>query len=213
MGKVVVRSLLLGAALLVAQTSALAEDQSFKQGMDLVHKKSYKEAIALFDEAIKADAKNSEAYLERALCNFHLGNYAKVLEDCKEVTGHDAAHSISKRQAYMMTAGAQNALGQYNDAIASCDKALTLAPKTSLCYSDRAYAKQRLGNLDEALKDCNEAIKLDPKHPSNYQMRATILETMARNDRTKFRELISARKPEDKPYEAAASKTASGEKK
>ena len=212
MGNVIVRGLLLGAVLLVAGTSVLAEDQSFTKGMDLVGKQSYKEAISMFDEAIKADAKNSEAYLERALCNFHLGNYAKVIEDCKEVLGHDAAHTISKRQAYMMTAGAHNALGQYSEAIATCDKALTLAPKTSLCYSDRAYAHQRLGHLDEALKDCNEAIKLDPKHASNYQMRATIYELMARADRNKHHDLLTTRKPGAKPYEAS-DKTASGDKK
>lgn len=211
MGHVVIRNLALAALLCSLSSAAFAEDASFAKGMELIGKKQYKEAVASFDEAIKSDAKNSEAYLERALCNFHLANYEKVIEDCKEVTGHDAAHTVSKRQAYMMSAGAQNAIGRYEDAIASCGKALALGPKVSLCYSDRAYAHQRLNHLDEALKDCNEAIKLDPKHGSNYQMRATIYELMAKADRSKFRELIEARKPGDKPWERAA-KTAEGKK-
>lgn len=211
MGLVVFRNLALAALLCSFGTAALAEDASFAKGIELIGKKQYKEAVSSFDDAIKADAKNSEAYLERALCNFHLANYEKVIEDCKEVSGHDAAHAVSKRQAYMMMAGAQNAIGRYDDAIASCGKAIAIGPKASLCFSDRAYAQQRLDRLDEALKDCNEAIKLDPKHASNYQMRATIYELMAKKDRSKFRALIEARKPGDKPWERSA-KTAEEKK-
>lgn len=149
----------------------------------------------------RSDPKHSDAYLDRALCNYHLGNYDKVVQDCKEVAGHTGAHEVVKRQAYMMSAGAQNALGSYTDAIKSCDDAIAISPRASLCYSDRAFAYKQLKRYDEALRDCNEAIKLDPKHASNFELRAAIYESLASADRAKFKELMQARKPGEKPWE------------
>lgn len=180
---------------------AAAQSDEYKKGAELIEKKAYQDAIPYFDKAIQADPKHSDAYLDRALCNYHLGNYQKVLDDCKEVSGHQGVHEVIKRQALMMSAGAQNALGAYSDAVKACDEALTLTPHASLCYSDRAFAYQQLKRYDEALRDCNEAIKLDPKHASNYELRAAIYESLAAADRAKFKEILHARKPGEKPWE------------
>ncbi len=186
-------------SLTASQAIGAADNQAFKEGEDLVAKKSYKEAISLFDKAIAEDPKHYDAYLERALCNYHLEKYAEVVEDCNKVTSSDAS-DIFKRQAYMVCSGAQNALGKYEDAIKSSTEAIKLAPKASLSYSDKAFALQKLHRLDEALKDCDEAIKLDPGHPSNYQMRAAIYEAKATIDRIKYRQLLQTRKGGEKPW-------------
>lgn len=202
---------MLGSAAFGADTKAASDD--YAKGADLVAKRSYKEAIPFLDKAIQADSKNAEALIDRALCNFHLGEYKKVVEDCKAVADNGSADQVAKRQAFMMSAGAHNALGEYSDAAQSCDKAIELAPRASLCYSDRAFAYQQLKRYDEALRDCNEAIKLDSKHASNYELRAALYETLARQDRAKVKELITARKPGEKPYAAkAGEKTAEDEK-
>lgn len=180
---------------------AAVQSEEYKKGAELIEKRAYQDAIPYFDKAIQADPKHSDAYLDRALCNYHLGNYQKVLDDCKEVSGHNGVHEVIKRQALMMSAGAQNALGSYSDAVKACDEALALSPHASLCFSDRAFAYKQLKRYDEALRDCNEAIKLDPKHASNYELRASIYEAMAAGDRAKFKELLQTRKPGDKPWE------------
>ena len=181
--------------------AATAGADDYGKASELVEKKSFQEAVPFLDKAITANPKLADAYMDRALCNFHLGNYKKVLEDCKEVTTLDSAHQVTKRQAYMMSAGAHNALGEFNDAIESATKAIGLAPHASLCYSDRAFAYKQTGRFDEALRDLNEAIKLDPKHASNYEMRASLYETVAKQDRNKYRQLIQTRKPGEKPWE------------
>ncbi|MBX9689833.1 MAG: tetratricopeptide repeat protein [Candidatus Obscuribacterales bacterium] len=205
-----IESVLLSCALIVAMTgSALAatpENADYSKGSELLAKKNYQEAIASFDKAIQADAKHMEAYMDRALCNFHLGNYKKVLEDCNAVAEEKSpAHQISRRQALMMAAGAHNALGEYDEAVKSCDKALSLAPKASMVFVDRAFAYQQLKRLDEALKDCNEALKINPKLANAYQLRAQIYQSFAKQDLAKYNELNAAAK--------AASKTASESKK
>ncbi|MBX9723551.1 MAG: tetratricopeptide repeat protein [Candidatus Obscuribacterales bacterium] len=167
-----------------------ADSEDYKKADELIGKKSFGEAIPLLDKAIKADPKHAEAYMDRALCNFHEKNYKKVVEDCKEVAGLESAHEVTKRQAYMMSAGAQNALGEYDAAIQSCGSAIALAPHASLCFTDRAFAYQNLKKYDEALRDVNEAIKLDPKHASNYELRAAVYEALARQDRNKHAEML-----------------------
>ncbi len=201
MGNGVVKSFVLVAALSMIGSSAFAEDAAMAKGMELVAKKSWAEAITSFDESIKADAKNSEAYLERALCNFHLGNYSKVVEDCKQVTEHDSAHAVSKRQAYMMMSGALNAQNKFEEAIASCNKALELSPKNSLVYDDRGFAYLRLNKLEEALKDSNDAIKYDPKHAGSYELRAAVYKALSLRDSAKYKELMDGKNPNEKPWE------------
>lgn len=200
----------LGLTLLFA-TGALAEgtgsNPDYDKGVSLVAKGSFKEAIESFDKALQADAKNSEALVERALCKFRLGDYKNVVEDCKElISKHDTAHQVTRRQALMICAGAHNALAEYKEAIDCCNEAIKLTPKASICYTDRAFAYQQLKQYDLALKDLDEAIKLDPKHASNYQSRAAVYEALARDDRSKYHEIRSARKPGEKPWQAAIEK-------
>lgn len=190
--------LMAGAAHAEGQTNA-----DYDKGMELVHKGSYKEAIAEFDKALKSDVKHAEALVERSLCKFRLGNYKEVIEDCKALLDdNEPSHAVSKRQAYMMSAGAHNALGQYKEAVECASKAIELAPKAAISYTDRAFAYQQLGEFENALKDLDEAIKLDPKHASNFQTRAAIYEALARSDRQRFRALVTQRKPGERPWEA-----------
>lgn len=201
MGNGVVKSFILVAAMSMIGSAAVAEDQSMTKGMELVAKKSWAEAITSFDDAVKADSKNSEAYLERALCNFHLGKLDKVVDDCKVVTGLDAAHAVSKRQAYMMMAGALNQQEKFDESIQCCNKAIEMSPKNALVYADRAYAEMRTGKLDEALKDCNDAIQFDPKHANTYDLRAAIYKGLSLRDSAKCKEMLEARNPNEKPWE------------
>jgi tetratricopeptide (TPR) repeat protein len=205
-------ALFLSLAILPSAHAAGAGSEDYDKASDLMSKKSFAEAITSLDKAIQADPKHGEAYMDRALCNFHLGNYKKTLEDCDAVAKQDSAHEVLKRQAFMMSAGAHNALGEYEAAVQSADKAIALAPKASLCYSDRAFAYKQLHKIDEALRDVNEAIKLDPKHASNYEMRASILEFLAHQDRARYHALIQGRKPGEKPWQhALESKSASAD--
>jgi tetratricopeptide (TPR) repeat protein len=181
--------------------AATSGSDDYSKATELVEKKSFQEAIPFLDKAIQTNPKLADAYMDRALCNFHLGNYKKVLEDCKEVTALESAHQVTKRQAFMMSAGAHNALGEFSDAVEASTKAIGMAPHSSLCYSDRAFAYKQMSRFDEALKDVNEAIKLDPKHASNYELRASLYETMSKQDRAKYRQLIQTRKPGEKPWE------------
>ena len=201
----------------LASLAAETKNADFEKGLDLVAKKSYQEAISSFDKALQSNPKLWDAVLERALCNLHLTNYKKTIEDCRSVCSQADASALLKRQAYMLSGGAHNALGEYNDAIDDCSKAIESDPKSSLPYSDRAFAYKQLHRFDEALRDCNEAIKLDPKHASNYGMRAAIHASLMRADLAKVRELRAARAGEESPWQAVLerlkSKTASGESK
>lgn len=205
----VIKVLLAAVLTSVVSSSVLAASapgaDDYQKASELLAKGSFQEALTYLDKAVKADPKNAEAFMDRALCNFHLGNYKKVLEDCKEVTSNPTTQQQTVRQAYMMSAGAHNALGEYNDAVQSSDKAIGLAaPRASLLFSDRAFAFKQLKRFDEALRDVDMAIKLDPMHASNYELRASIFEMIAARDRLHYRDLTQAGgKPGDKTKEKA----------
>ena len=56
--------------------------------------------------------------------------------------------------------------GEYDRAIASWDKALTINPNLSEAWHNRGSALGRLGNYEEAVKSFQNALKIDP---ANYQ--------------------------------------------
>ena len=60
----------------------------------------------------------------------------------------------------------QVSAGEYDRAIASWDKALTINPNLSEAWHNRGSALGRLGNYEEAVKSFQNALKIDP---DNYQ--------------------------------------------
>ena len=61
--------------------------------------------------------------------------------------------------------------GDYQGAIAECNKAIELDPKDAKAYNNRGYAKRNLGDNQGAIADYNKAIELDPKDATTYYNR------------------------------------------
>ena len=61
--------------------------------------------------------------------------------------------------------------GDYQGAIADCNKAIELDPKYTKAYGNRGIAKYELGDNQGAIADYNKAIELDPKNAKAYHNR------------------------------------------
>src|SRR5712692_8642172 len=73
--------------------------------------------------------------------------------------------------------------GDYNEAIAICNKVISLNPRDVAAYGYRAYAYGQRGELngtiadyDKAIADCNQVIQLAPKSPQAYNYRGLVYE-------------------------------------
>ena len=59
---------------------------------------------------------------------------------------------------------AKNELGDHQDAIDDCTKAIEINPKYATAWNNRGGAKNELGDHQGAIDDCTKAIEIYPKH-------------------------------------------------
>lgn len=70
----------------------------------------------------------------------------------------------------------------FNNAIASYDKAIELDPQDVYSYNNRGLSYLNLGNFNRAIADCNEAIELDPNFDKPYYIRAYAYEGLGQTN-------------------------------
>ena len=63
-------------------------------------------------------------------------------------------------------------MGDYEGAVADCDKALKIDPNLAAAHVARARGECELGEIDHAILDCDSAIHLDEKLIEAYVIRA-----------------------------------------
>jgi tetratricopeptide (TPR) repeat protein len=74
--------------------------------------------------------------------------------------------------AYVDRAGAYLKQGEYNRAIADCNKAIEVNPKRAEAYVDRASAYLYMGEYNMAIVDYNRAIEINPELAEVYYNRS-----------------------------------------
>jgi tetratricopeptide (TPR) repeat protein len=62
-------------------------------------------------------------------------------------------------------------LGDYQNAILSCNNVIKIDPNSAVAYTVRARAYFELGEYDKSIYDCNQAIKLDRNNAAAYNIR------------------------------------------
>src|SRR6185436_8541148 len=112
--------LLLGLALPGAAGRAAETSNAFQEGVKFQRAGKYKEAIAAYDRAIKADPKGAEAYVGRGSALAKTGQHERALKD------YDEALRLNPNlaDAYFLRGNAHNGLKQYQDAVRDYDEAL-----------------------------------------------------------------------------------------
>lgn len=65
----------------------------------------------------------------------------------------------------------------FERAIADCDEAIRLDPKSVAAYNNRGYACIEKGEVDRAIADYDEAIRLNQMNVSSYLGRGNALQT------------------------------------
>ena len=127
----------------------------------------YKEAVKIFDEAIKLNLKNANIYHNRGAAKSHLGQHIDAVDD------YNQAIELKSDEAlfYSNRGITKSHLGQHADAINDCNKAIKLNPDYAIAYNNRGIAKSRLGQHTDAIDDFSKTIKLNPDYASAYRNR------------------------------------------
>ena len=122
------------------------------------------EAIVEYDEAIRLDPQDADAYYNRGLAYGDLFKYQGAIED------YDEAIRLEPRTfiVYYYRGIAYHALGQLERAIQDLNEAIRLDPKYALAYSARGTSYRHLGEYQRAIEDYDDAIRLDPQQRAYY---------------------------------------------
>jgi tetratricopeptide (TPR) repeat protein len=147
------------------------EDYLIDRGNREAKAGNYKAAIKRYDDVLKINPRNANAYYNRGIVWFEMGemdnaisDYTKALEIDKELT-----------EAYFNRAFIWRSKGNYDRAISDYTKALLLNPNNSLknrIYFSRALTWYKRGDYERTIGDLTEGINLDSRNPEAYFYRA-----------------------------------------
>ena len=125
-----------------------------------------KKVIEYLNEAIRLKP-NDEAYNNRGLVYYKLGQYREALADYNEAIrlNPDVADVYSNRGTIYFK------LGQYQQALVDYNKAIIMKPKSADAYNNRGLAYGKLGQYQQAVDDFNQATSLKPDYIDAYNNR------------------------------------------
>lgn len=112
---------------------------------------------------------NGDAYNDMGLPQFGLREVNRAF-NCVKQDNMAENYSIRGRSKAM--------LGNYEEGIADCNKAVEMDPKSPYNYLNRADAWWASGNRQAALQDCQQAMQLDKKIPAMYKMMAGLYDEL-----------------------------------
>ena len=142
-------------------------EEHLKKGDSFVQQKDYRSAIKEYDQAIKLDPQNADAYFNRGVANFKLEQYKWAIADFDHVIKIDPKNS----EAYKTRGIIKCELEQYEQAIADYDDAIEINPEYAEVYFNLGNAKNKLKQYEQAIADYNRAIEIDPEYAEAYNNR------------------------------------------
>jgi len=135
------------------------------EGCNLIHEKKFELAINCFDKTIEKSSlsKLARLYAIRAYCNFEIGRYENVVEDCDSTTKYSAFIILPNDPIglklkpefpdYFLKAKAEFNLKRYYKCLEDCDKSLAYKPGNGNVYLLKFKVDSVLGLKMERIND------------------------------------------------------------
>ncbi len=128
------------------------------RGAVLVSKQEYRGAIDAYSRALSIDPRYTFARLERARAYLNLADYASAMADVAEALRQNSDDLYARSLRYQVLA-AQN---KPEEALATADETVAMAPTYPQAYVDRGFALLMLGRRNDAQKAFGQAYGLEP---------------------------------------------------
>lgn len=151
----------------------------FTQGDIYMIRGEYEEALEFFDETLKDNPENSEAWNNRGLALFFLERYDKALEDFYKAFELDQDDTTP----LMNIAHIHWKQDRYDEAIKSFDKALEVNPgEAEAWYYIGSILEFDLHDNEDALRAYNKAIDIYPDYEDSWGRKSQVLNSLGRYD-------------------------------
>lgn len=144
--------------------------EATSRGNDFYFAKNYSQALTAYDEAIRLYPNFAEAYNNRGIVKYELGQYAAAIDDYTMAIKLRAnfVDALNNR------GNAYAALGQFQNAEKDLQAALKLNDNNAACHNNLGSVYYSLKNFDAAIKEYTRAINLNPTYAEAYYNRGAI---------------------------------------
>lgn len=143
------------------------------RGVQKMRERDFGEAIRAFEDAVRADSADPEAYYYRGYAWMSLQDAQQALPDVERALQLKPEYAESRiLRGYVRTE-----LGQLDDAIADLNEAIRLLPDNELAYQSRGVAYAARGEFAKALADFDHSLSLNSQQAQVYNNRAWLRAT------------------------------------
>jgi tetratricopeptide (TPR) repeat protein len=127
-------------------------------------------AIADFDQVIRLNTNNAQAYRDRALARRNLNDNAGACADLDRSLQLNSQDGL----AFSRRSNCRFELGNQSGALQDIEQAVRLSPNDARVYTNRGNLRNNLQNYRGAIADYDQAIRLDPNLASAYNNRGNV---------------------------------------
>lgn len=148
-----------------------------RAGLYLINQ-DYDKAYADCSQVLKLQPDRCEAYRLRSLCAMKQGQYAQAVSDCRAYLALSGDSPADRASVLSTMADGFSHQNDFDDALQTYSRALTLAPSTVL-YERRARLLESKHRFQDAIQDCSKALS---KHasPTAYLLRAQAYQSLGK---------------------------------
>ncbi|MDQ7781780.1 MAG: tetratricopeptide repeat protein [Desulfomonilaceae bacterium] len=175
-GFMIVVVVIIAAIFVIPDLGRKTPDSALASARAAMAKQDWEKAVSLFDQAIKAQPGNIDAYIGRSAAYLNTGKLADALADADNAVKLDP----DSAPAYGQKAIVEKVLGQDEAAIGTFTKALELDGNYAWAYAQRAHILSKLGDQEKALVDVNKALEASPNFADGFRVRAWVLTRMGK---------------------------------
>ena len=166
-----------------------------RKGSALNGLKKYDEALDSMNKGIAIKPEGYRGYLERGLLQKQMGRRQEAVKDLKRSIelNHIPNQEANIAVAYASIAEIHNEEGDWNAAIDSATKALTVWPGYGYALNSRVVAHYKKGDFAACLKDCEALLTVAPKSAIAFEYKGKALTRNEQYDKaiSCYDELIS----------------------
>ena len=138
-------------------TKELTLKEIILKGKKYSYEKEYDRAIEYFDESIKLDPQDANAWSNKGLALNNMGKCNDAIKYFERSLRVDPNYAL----AWYNKGWALGELGKYKEAIKCHDKSIDLNPNYALAWNNKGWNLSQLKRYNEAIKYLDKAIELD----------------------------------------------------